>query len=80
MTLLKLPKIGHHSAEAKDVSNQEPIAYTNAKKVIQVLDAVEDWESIKDLVVEDAPFYCQAEAIAEVKTIKGVYEWCIFQT
>lgn len=48
------------------------VAFANAKKVIEVIDSVGDWGEIKDLVVEGAPFTCQADAIASVKTIK---EW-----
>jgi hypothetical protein len=50
----------------------EPEAFTSSKKVIHVLDTVGDWEDIKHLIVEGAPFTCQADALAEVKTIK---EW-----
>ena len=42
-----------------------------------MLDEVEDWDSIKDLVVNDAPFSCQADAIAEVKTVKDWYDWMV---
>ena len=52
-----------------------PYQISSFTQVIRVLDAVEDWDSIKDLVVDDAPFSCQADAIAEVKTVKDWYDW-----
>ena len=63
MAFIKLPKVGHSltTAAAEKDTHHEPAAFLNAKKVIQVLDAVEDWESIKDLVVKDAPFTCQGK-------------------
>ena len=59
------------------INENESAAFENAKKVIQGLDSVEDWDSIKDLIVEDAPFECQADAIADVKTIKGWHDWMV---
>ena len=56
---------------------EEPTAFSNAKKVIEVLDSVGDWGEIKDIVEEGAPFVCQADALADVKTIRGWYDWMV---
>jgi hypothetical protein len=54
-----------------------PVGFANAKKVIACMDEVGKWEDVKDLIVEDAPFTCQADALAEVKTIKGWHDWMV---
>jgi hypothetical protein len=56
---------------------EEPTAFSNAKKVIQVLDKVGDWDEIKDIVEEGAPFVCEADARSDVKTIRGWYDWMV---
>lgn len=68
MTFLSnLPKFGsqHAAVAANKDAQQEPVAFTNAKKVIDVLDFAKDWDDIKDIVVDGAPFHCQADALGE---------------
>lgn len=55
----------------------EDIAFANAKKVITVCDNGEPFDEIQDLVVEDAPFECQAEAMKDVATVKAYDEWMV---
>ena len=74
MTFIKLPRIGNSTAAAEKDEHPEPAAFANGKKVIQVLDAVEDWEIVNDLVVDDAPFTCQADALGDCKVCTtGMY-------
>eukprot|EP01082_Thalassiosira_pseudonana_P007231 g7163.t1 g7163 contig23:2026011-2026505(-) len=71
-----MTRISHHDdVSANRKSPDEPAAFTSAKKVIFVLDSVGNWDDIVDLIVADAPFTCQADTLAEVKTIKDWYDW-----
>eukprot|EP00545_Synedropsis_sp_CCMP1620_P014374 CAMPEP_0119016102 /NCGR_PEP_ID=MMETSP1176-20130426/11815_1 /TAXON_ID=265551 /ORGANISM="Synedropsis recta cf, Strain CCMP1620" /LENGTH=143 /DNA_ID=CAMNT_0006969429 /DNA_START=432 /DNA_END=863 /DNA_ORIENTATION=+ len=55
--------------------SDEDIAFTNAKKVINVCDNGKPFDEIQDLVVPDAPFDCQADAMKDIETVKGYDEW-----
>lgn len=55
----------------------ENVAFENAKKVMKAIDDVTPWDDVAHLVVEDCPFTCQADAIADVKTLKGWYDWMV---
>lgn len=55
----------------------EDTGLTNAKKIMDVIDAIKPWDEIADLVVEDCPFVCQADALKDVTTLKGWYDWMV---
>ncbi|GFH44113.1 hypothetical protein CTEN210_00587 [Chaetoceros tenuissimus] len=57
--------------------NLDAAALKNAKEVIEVLDSAGDWATIESLVAKDATFTCQAEALADVKTVKEWYDWMV---
>lgn len=50
-------------------------AFTNAKHIMECVDAGIPFECIESIVVEDAPFICQADALADVKTVRAWADW-----
>jgi hypothetical protein len=59
----------------------EDAAFANAKKIMDVIDHVKPWADIAELVVEDCPFLCQADALKGVTTVKAWYDWMVnFET
>ncbi len=80
MKFLHPLKVAHRSERplhGKDITKSEDKAFTNAKKIMRVIDSAEPWEEIKDLIVPDAPFTCQAHALSDVSTIHGWYDWML---
>jgi hypothetical protein len=57
--------------------SDEDLALTNAKKIMAAVDAAKPFEEISDIVVEDAPFICQADALAGVNTVKAWADWMV---
>jgi hypothetical protein len=57
--------------------SDEATAFTNAKRIMVALDAPKPFEEIADIVVEGAPFICQAAALDGVDTIKAWADWMV---
>lgn len=55
----------------------EDPAFINAKKIMKAVDLAKPFEEIADLVVEDAAFVCQSDALKDVKTVKAWAEWMV---
>lgn len=57
------------------IMSEEDPAFTNAKKIMHSIDAAKPYEDVADMVVENAPFLCQSDALKDVTTVKGWCEW-----
>lgn len=62
----KHQKKGKVTNEALDVANVAQLA----------CDECRGWEACKDVVADGATFFCQADAIKNIKTVKEYAEWC----
>ena len=50
-------------------------AFENAKQFFETLEALKGWAGCKEYVAAGAPFVCQSDAMADVKTVEGYCEW-----
>lgn len=56
---------------------RENTGFTNAKLVIDCVDNGRDFEAVREYIVEDAPFECQADAMKDLKTIEDYANWMV---
>lgn len=57
--------------------SEESKAYTIAKLVIDSVDNGRGLDEVREYVVENAEFDCQADALEDIKTIKDYAKWMV---
>lgn len=49
--------------------------FENATRFFDNCESMRGWEACKDLVADNAEFYCQAQALAEITAVKDYVDW-----